>query len=297
VTGHGQAGAKIILLGEHAVVYGRPALAAGLPLRLSATARRGDGPRLLGTDDVRVTGMIERAASHLDLDPREWTIEVDSEIPQGRGLGSSAALAVATLRALADAAGVRLEIDDELRIGRELERAFHGTPSGVDPAAAALGRCFRFVAGDPPTVTPLPVDGVVPLVVAYDDEPRSTGDAVGGLRERRDADPGRHERLFDEVATLVRAGERALASGDFAALGRCFDANHALLGALGVSSPTLDERVRVARRAGALGAKLTGAGRGGAIIALVSDAGPVADALAAQGTHVHVVTLAGAPPR
>lgn len=292
MSGRGRAGAKVILLGEHAVVYGRPAIAAGLPLFLTARAARGDGPRIAGDDDPRGRALVGAAAGAVGLDSSEWVIEVESEIPPGRGLGSSAALAIATLRALADAAGRRLEGGEELRIGRVLEGVFHGTPSGIDPAAAALGRCLRFVAGDPPAIAVLPVAAPVPLVVAFDDAPRSTGAAVGALRARRAADPARHEALFDAIGAVVAAGEAALATGDLAALGRSFDENQALLEALGVSSAALDERVRVARAAGALGAKLTGAGAGGAVIALAPEAAPVAGALAATGAHVLRTTVA-----
>jgi mevalonate kinase len=292
VIGRGRAGAKVILLGEHAVVYGRPALAAGLPLALSVRAAPGEGPRIAGEDDPRGPALVRAAAEAVGTDPSTWVIEVESEIPRGRGLGSSAALAIATLRALADAAGRGLAADDEVRLGRALEGVFHGTPSGIDPAAAALGRCVRFVAGDPPVVEPLAVGAPVPLVVAFDDAPRSTGAAVAALRARRAAAPARHEALFDEVAAVVGTGVAALAAGDLAGLGRCFDENQALLGALGVSSPVLDERVAVARRAGALGAKLTGGGTGGAIIALAPDGGPVGAALAATGAHVLEVVVA-----
>jgi mevalonate kinase len=286
VTGRGRAGAKVILLGEHAVVYDRPALAAGLPLELTATVAPGDGPRIAGDDDSRGAALVGAAAEAAGFDAAGWVARIESRIPAGRGLGSSAALAVAVLRAFADAAGRSLTVADELRIGRSLEALFHGTPSGIDPAAAALGRCFRFLAGDPPTVDPVPVASPVPLVVAWDDEPRSTGAAVGGLRTRRDADPARHDAIFDEIAALVDAGAAALSTGDFAALGRCFDANHAALVALGVSSAVLDGRAAAARTAGALGAKLTGAGAGGAVIALAPDPDPVATALAATGARV-----------
>src|SRR6185295_16796833 len=104
-----------------------------------------------------------------------------SEIPAGRGLGSSAALSIAVLRAMASAAGRTLDMDRTLADGRTLEGIFHGTPSGVDPAAAALGTCLRFVRGEPPTVTPIRVGRDLRIVVAWGDDARSTGAAVGGL--------------------------------------------------------------------------------------------------------------------
>jgi mevalonate kinase len=176
---------------------------------------------------------------------------------------------VAVLRALAVAAGHALAGDDELRLGRALEGIFHGTPSGIDPTAAALGATFRFVRGDPPSVETIELGAPVSLVVGLGGAARSTGAAVGWLRERWQANPAHYEALFDEVAAVVEDGVRALQAGDAAALGAACDRNQALLEALGVSSPEIEQRVGAARDAGALGAKLTGGGAGGAVIALV----------------------------
>ena len=281
----GRAGGKVILLGEHAVVYGRPAVATGLPIGLEVEATEGDGPAVLSDDpaltaDPRPRDLVVQAAFLLGLDPSRIVLRVRSELPPGRGLGSSAALAVAALRALAP---TRLDRSTELDAGRRLEAVFHGTPSGIDPAAAALGTCFRFVRGEPPAVTPLHLAEPLPLVVAFGDRSRSTGAAVGGLRARWEADRPRHETLFDAVAAVVERGAQAMVAGDLAALGRAFDDNQALLETLGVSSDEIAILVAAARRAGALGAKLTGGGAGGAVIALASDPEAVAERLRAGG--------------
>jgi mevalonate kinase len=295
----GRAGGKVILLGEHAVVYGRPAVASGLALGLDAEAVRGAGPRLAGdgtAPDPRGARLVEEACRAVGLAPAEWTVRVRSAIPAGQGLGSSAALCVAVLRALAVAAGRSLARADELRLGRTLESVFHGTPSGIDPTAAALGTTFRFVRGDPPVVTPIALGAPVPLVIAFGPEPRSTGAAVGGLRQRWQAERARYERLFDEVGVVVEDGVRALQAGDGAALGAAFDRNQSVLEALGVSSAEIETRVAAARAAGALGAKLTGGGAGGAVIALVDHAGgdAVDASLRARGATTLRVVLDGA---
>ena len=293
----GRAGGKVILLGEHAVVYGRPALAAGLERGVIAEARRGAGPALVSdrpelAGDDRPAQVVAEAAALLGLDPRTVVVAVRSELPFGAGLGSSAALVVAVLRALAAAAGRRLTLTEELALGRRLEAIFHGHPSGVDPAAAALGPvCFRFVRGEPPALTALRIAAPLPLVIGFGGRPRSTGAAVGGLRARWAAEPERHERRFDEIAAVVEAGARAAEAGDAAALGRAFDANHALLAALGVSSPEVEALVAAARGAGALGAKLTGGGAGGAVVALAPESGRVAGALAAAGARTLTLTV------
>jgi mevalonate kinase len=291
----GRAGGKVILLGEHVVVYGRPAVAAGLPIGLRAEVLAGLGPLLEGDpgarDDVRPRELVRAAATLVGLDPGDVVVRVQSELPPGRGFGSSAALAVAVLRALAAHAGRTLAHAEELELGRQLEAVFHGTPSGIDPAAAALGGCFHFVRGEPPTVTPVRLARPLPLVIAFDDSERSTGEVVAALRARREAAPERYDALFDAVAAVVEEGVAAASSGNLPELGRAFDRNQALLETLGVSSTDTDRAVRAARRAGALGAKLTGGGAGGAIIALAPDAEPVVAALTALGKQTRTVRV------
>jgi mevalonate kinase len=302
---HGRAGGKVILLGEHVVVYGRPALATGLPLAVDAVVESGPGPRLVSeatravdgasppSHDPRGARLVANAARALGLDGSRLVVRVRSDVPFGRGLGSSAALSVAVLRAVAAAAGRELDVAETLAFGRELEGIFHGTPSGVDPAAAALGTCFRFVRGEPPLVTPIALARPIRLVIAYGDDARSTGTTVGGLRERWQQDRARYEVLFDDVARIVEDGIAAARVGDLAALGAAFDRNQALLEQLGVSSGGIAALVHTAKTAGALGAKLTGGGGGGAIIAVGRDPDDVAGALRADGATVLVVDVGG----
>ena len=294
----GRAAGKVILLGEHAVVYGRPALAAGLALGLAVEVTASDGAlrvesdRAALADDPRPAALVAEAARALGLEARGLAVRVRSELPAGAGLGSSAALSIAVLRALAMAAGRRLGRDEELALGQRLEAIFHGHPSGVDPAAAAQADsgCIRFVRGEPPTLTRLRTARPLPLAIALG-RPRSTGAAVGGLRARWEADRARHERLFDRVAAVVEAGARAAEAGDLPALGRAFEENQALLGALGVSTPEVEALIGAARAAGALGAKLTGGGAGGAVIALAPEPERVAAALRARQVETIVVRV------
>jgi mevalonate kinase len=298
---HGRAGGKVILLGEHAVVYGRPAVATGIPLAVEVTIDTGAGPRLVSDEssdaDARGTRLVTEAARRMGLDPSRLVVTVRSQVPLGRGLGSSAALAVAVLRGMATAAGRDLDTQATLEHGRALEQIFHGTPSGIDPAAAALGTCIRFVRGEPPTVTALRLDRTVRLLVTYGDRARSTGAAVGGLRDRWEADRTGHERLFDDIARAVDEGVAALERGDVEALGAAFDRNQTVLEALGVSNDEVAARVAAAKAAGALGAKLTGGGAGGAVIAVAHDAEMVATALRRTGTTTFIVDVSGAGER
>ena len=294
----GRAAGKVILLGEHAVVYGRPALAAGLPLWLEAEVIAGEGPARLESDrhadDPRPARLVAEAAAAVGLEARGLVVRVCSEVPAGVGVGSSAALAVAVLRSLAAAAGRRLAHDEELEIATRLESIFHGHPSGIDPVAAALGGCFRFVRGTPPAIAPVRPAVPLPLVIAFGAEPRSTGAAVMGLRARWEVERARHEALFDAVATTVEDGVRAAEAGDLGALGRAFDRNQALLEALGVSAPEVEGLVARARASGALGAKLTGGGAGGAVIAVAPEPERLAAALGADGTRTIVAHVGAA---
>ena len=296
----GRAAGKVILLGEHVVVYARPALAAGLARGLEVRVERGAGPLAVRTDvpalaaDERPAALVREAAAALGIQADGLRVEVRSELPGGAGLGSSAALSVAVLRALAVAAGRRLSLADELALGRRLEEIFHGNPSGIDPAAAVLGGCFRFTRGEPPMVTPLRVARPLPLVVAYTGRGRSTGAVVAGLRERWESDRTAYERLFDEVAGLVAEAAVAVESGDVVGLGRAFDENQRLLEALGVSAPEVESLVATARNAGAYGAKLTGGGGGGAVIAVAAEPERVAQALRGAGAQTMVAVVGAA---
>jgi mevalonate kinase len=294
----GRAAGKVILLGEHAVVYGRPALAAGIGLGLEVEVSEGTGQTRFESDrseladDLRPARLVAAAATALGIGTRDLVVRVRSELPAGAGLGSSAALAVAVVRALAAATGRVVGRDDELALGRGLEGIFHGQSSGIDPAAAMSGGgLFRFTRGEPPSIVSLRPARSLPMVVALGDHARSTGSAVGALRVRWEADRARYERLFDQVSAVVEEGARAIEAGDLVALGRAFDRNQELLAALGVSSPDVEARVLAARRAGALGAKLTGGGAGGAVLVITPEPDRVAAVLEAEGVRTLIVEV------
>jgi mevalonate kinase len=261
--GHG----KLILLGEHAVVFGKPALAAGIPrgVRAVATpgsgriqvpawsidARAGDGSPV-GTAAAKLLECL--GATNLDF-------EVDATIPSRAGLGSSAAMAVA----LARAARPEASEGDLLAAVAASESVFHGTPSGIDAAAALHGGIGSFRRDE--GWRPAPIQRPIKICVGLSGKPRDTRaqvEAVGRLCAR--TPPAR--KIVDVLGELSEAGIAAVKDGDIDTLGRLFDMAHGLLSALRVSSPELDALVHAARAAGSIGAKLTGAGGGGAVIAL-----------------------------
>lgn len=270
---------KLILLGEHFVVHGAPALA--LPVRsmeTRVTVRQGQAgvaPAL----EVDVPAPARRTAQDLvrsalesmALDPSAgWRISVESTLPMGFGLGSSASLSVALTRALSLAAAAGLSAEAINRHAHGLERLVHGSPSGIDNTVVTYERPVWFIRDRPVEVLDSPRSLV--LVLASSSHPGSTRQAVSQVRAFGEADADHFSRLRGEAADVARQGRAAFQAGEGPALGRLMDRNHALLRTVGVSTPELDTLVRRARAAGALGAKLTGAGLGGFIVALVAGA-------------------------
>ncbi len=281
-SGEGSAPGKVILLGEHSVVFGEPAIAAAIERRLEIHLGRGE--RCAPLADAKLERAVELAAGDLGLDPRLLRVEIRSEIPPARGLGSSAALSLALVRALASLVGEAISADEARRRASRVEDVFHGTASGVDVAASASGGVIWFERSTPPRIERLRPAEALDVVVALSDEPRSTAGPVGRLRERHARRPELYGQFFRLAGELTRAGRGALERGDWPDLGELMDAAQGLLNAFGVSTPTLERMVGVARGAGALGAKLSGAGGGGAIVALAPGrAGEVAASLRAAG--------------
>ena len=280
----GRAIAKVILLGEHAVVYGRPALAVPVSrLEAEASVRWGmQGAGILitaqdlglchwvGEPTPEALAPLETALlgtlKHLGVGPdQDLEVEVRSRIPMGRGLGSGAAVATALVRAVGHHFGLDISASEVSALVFETEKVLHGTPSGIDNAVVALERPLLFEDG---RVEILDVGCPFTLAIADTGVTAPTRETVGDVRLAWEADPERCEALFDRIGEIARSGRAAVEEGDMKALGSLMDEDQELLGELGVSSPELESLISVARAAGALGAKLSGGGRGGNIIAL-----------------------------
>ena len=260
---------KVILLGEHAVVYGRTALAASINLYVEVAVTGIRRANVHNTVEARHTvplRALERAAELTGLDPGSITVTVAADLPASVGLGSSAALSVALIRALAKFAGQSLSDAVVCARAFEIEKIFHGFPSGIDNTVVTYGGLIAFRRDG--TVKPLATAQPIPLVIALGRAPRETQEAVRGLRERWESSPALYEPLFDEIDRLVSEAQHAIAAGDLPTLGALMNANHRLLQRLGISTEELDEMVALARDSGVSGAKLTGGGGGGAVICL-----------------------------
>ena len=258
----GSAPGKLILFGEHAVVYGHTAIAAAVGLRSTVSLFAADGPthiRHSSFHDFRL-----RRAVAMTFPAEGLAVDIHSELPPGRGMGSSASIAVAMVRAAAALNGELPDEDEQFERSLVLERIFHGTPSGVDNAVAVREGLLRFRRGPPLEIVALTIAAPLHLVILDSGSAGSTAEQVARVRQARpEADRW--------LGVIGREVEDALgALDDPQALGVLMCAAHESLRRLGVSTPKLDALYWLARRAGALGAKLSGSGGGGVVIALAT---------------------------
>ncbi|MHB8625722.1 MAG: mevalonate kinase [Aggregatilineales bacterium] len=302
--------AKIILCGEHAVVYGQPAIAAPFDaLAVTVGSQRdepGAGLTIRACDTGQTLHIISETETYGDalsyaaqliiVESRvpvpDLILDIHSTIPIGGGLGSGAAVTTALIRELCAVLDAPLSNEGLNTLVYEVEKLYHGTPSGIDNTVIVFERPVWFMRGQPPQ--PLTIGAPVTLLVADSGIPGSTRETVAHVREQYESDRPRIQPLIDHIGGLVTQARVALETGNQPALGAVFNANHAALRELGVSSLPLDRLTRAAVNAGALGAKLSGGGRGGNIIALVNAAtsDQVASALAQAGAvHVWQTTI------
>lgn len=287
---------KVILLGEHGVVYGHPALAAAISRGMRAWGVPSASTALELPEGVSPEHLaaLERAFARVAKKTKhpKVSVHLESELPLSMGLGSSGALAVAVARVLLEAQlGAPPKAKQVEALAFEMEKEFHGTPSGVDHTTSARGTMVLFQKGK---ATEVSAARPVKVLVAMVGPRSSTRATVGALRERQKRWPARYRRVFDQIGRLVLDGAAAARAGELEALGDVMNMNHGMLGALGLSSPQLEDMVFKLRGLGALGAKLTGAGGdGGAVIGLFREPEPTVMKLRAQGIDCFASQLAG----
>lgn len=297
-TGIGEATGKAILIGEHSVVYGHPAIA--LPITsIAARAEAAATSRASRIDSELFHGPLDAAPARLlptvtavrtalasaGAPDARLHVRIHSDIPSERGVGSSAAVAAAVVTAVSGALGRDLDPDERFALIQDAERAAHGAPSGLDARAVCAPGPIWFRRG---SVEPITVGTALHFVVADSGVRGRTREAVGAVRSLRESSPEVFDRAVGALAELTAQARADISHGDLDGLGSAMDAAHRHLGTLGVGDPALDHLAAAARAAGAAGAKLTGGGRGGCVIALAHDPEHAA-------TVVRRMRTAGAP--
>ncbi|MDI6768473.1 MAG: mevalonate kinase [Anaerolineales bacterium] len=299
---------KIILFGEHAVVYGFPALAVPITqvqAIVTVTERDGTpGEIFIEAPDISLFSNLESLPSDHPLaaviqsvlsalgisSPPPLTVHVTSTIPVASGLGSGAAVSIAILRALSAFFGQPLPDERVSALAYEVEKLHHGTPSGIDNTVITYAKPVYFIKNQPIEI--FQVAKPFTLLIGDTGIASPTRAVVGDVRKLWEAEPVRFETIFDSVAGIARKARKAIESGETHLLGALMNENHALLQEMTVSSPELERLVEAARAAGADGAKLSGGGRGGNMIALVrpANAKKISAALLKSGARQTIIT-------
>ena len=304
---------KIILFGEHAVVYGRPAIAVPvLQVRAKATVnfdpRSAPGIVTLQAPDIGfeaalsdlpedhpLAAVVRKAASAMQLSHiPACTIRVTSNIPIAGGMGSGAAVSVAILRAFSTALGHPLTDEQVSQLAYEVEVIHHDTPSGIDNSVITYAKPVYFEKGK--KIEILKVHQPFTLVIGDTGIQSPTGSVVSEVRHAWEQAQDQYESYFNAIGAIAASAREALELGSMDVLGSLMNENHAVLKEMSLSSPELEGLVETARSAGAWGAKLSGAGRGGNMIALVKpeSSAQVAGALSQAGAKRTIITEIGA---
>ena len=281
---------KIYLFGEHAVVYGKRAIASAINLRTTATVREANQTTiasLLGTTgiDYTVHPYISRCIESLNVPA--VSIKIDSEIPVGSGLGSSAAAVIATLGALNAEFDLGMTRTALAEAGHAIERDVQGAASPTDTFVSTMGGTIMITPGQSPPVSAKLRLIDCDIVIGDTREFSSTKELVGNVGILHERYPAIMNPIFDTIECLSELGVPLIENGDYRAVGELMNINHGLLDAIGVGSAKLSRLVYAARDAGAWGAKITGAGGGGCIVALVRGAAAdfVVQAIGDAGGH------------
>jgi len=287
--------AKVILFGEHFVVYGEPAIVLAIDKRAYAKVEHRNDKRLyLRSENLNLKAYFENGIfkieegsmkeAKLRFEPVKLAvekvlerhgekvglnIEINSTVPIAAGLGSSAAVVAAVTAAVGALLNVKMSREDIFRITYEAERIVHGTPSGIDPAISTFGGTLMFQMDT--GFKPLDVKMDIPLVIGNTGVERSTRIQVEKVRDMRQKYPQVVEHVMTAARQIVLRALQAIKENDLETLGELMNMNHGLLYGIGVSDESLEWLINAARKAGALGAKLTGAGGGGCMIALAKN--------------------------
>jgi mevalonate kinase len=281
--GKGSGFGKVILFGEHFVVHGVPGVVSAIDSATDAEVTKTGNELVIRDERKAAKGYaeekrlqqiesIERMLTKMGLDPKlPLNIWVGGTLPGFSGLGASAASSVAIARAIAEELSLTLTNEQVNQIAYEAEKAYAGNPSGIDNTAATYGGFMWFkknTAGGPNAIERLSISKPVEIVIGSTGKVANTKAMVAGVAERKKKNPEKYGQVFKQAENLTFAGRKALESYDLKKVGELMNENHRLLQEIEVSSRELDLLVGIARKNGAFGAKMTGGGGGGCIVAL-----------------------------
>lgn len=280
-SGFGKAHGKIILMGEHSVVYAQPAIA--LPFKQVTVTTTINESDVLSVDCIYHKGLLKDSPKQLEnlqavveavllkLNKVDETfrIIIESTIPQERGMGSSAAVANATIAAIYDYFGVSLDAKTQFELAQISETIAHGNPSGLDAQVTVSAKPLYFIKDQIPETFDIMSRGY--LVIADTGEKGQTRLAVASLQEKHKQNPGRVEAMIKGLGSLTNNTKEYLTTNNLEALGALMNTSQSYLREMGISNSTLDRLVSISVQSGALGAKLTGGGWGGCMLALTDN--------------------------
>ncbi len=273
---------KIILFGEHAVVYGKPAIAIPVSsMRASAWSEPGEGKLTINAIDLNEKISLENKTSQFSVlaqtllaktkqSEPNLTINLTSKLPQGSGMGSSAATSTAVCKALSNYLGVDLEKNQISELVFDAEKVVHGNPSGIDNTVVAYESPVYFIKGNEPMT--FDSGRTFHLVIGDTGIESSTKETVGNVRAMWKKEPNLMNGYFNEIENITKGGKMAIEEGNVERVGELMNDNHELLNKIGVGHPELEKLVELSLKSGAIGAKLTGGGGGGNMVALANNA-------------------------
>jgi mevalonate kinase len=289
---------KVYLFGEHAVVYGEPAIACAINLRVSTSVELESSGRIkidamnrrrtCPHDEVKYACCAAQLMKRLFDTDFGARISIKSQLPPRQGLGSSAAVSVSAIKALAECLDIKLDNEEVAKLGHQVESAVQGRASPADTYVSSTGGVVLIEQTQASHLSPLNI----PLVIGATGTERLTGDVITSVAKMKERYPAPVEDVLSAIGNVTRLGKQKLAEEDFVGLGELMNINQGLLESIGVSDKALSRLVYAARAAGALGAKITGAGRGGCIIAIANDGSVAEVSRAVKRSDAQVLNVA-----